>query len=98
MPTDIEKRFASRGVTVGSVFIMQPETAIEFVEQCRSSEVCICGVEGFLRFGDRIQPQQEHSLDFEAAQSGACHDLTIAFLRAREGSTLWFEVVSDEPQ
>jgi len=96
MTTKTERKFLDEGVQVGSVFIMKPSVAIRFVEHCQASGGAVYGVEGFLRIGDRIQPQQEHSCDYESSSDDG-HSLTIGFLKDRLETNLWFEVVTDEP-
>jgi hypothetical protein len=96
MPTKTELEFSDEGVQVGSVFIMNPSVAIRFVEHCQESGITVFGVEGFLRFGDQIQPQQEHSCDYESPSDDG-HSLTIGFLKDRLETNVWFEVVTDEP-
>ncbi len=96
MTTASERKFADRGIKVGSVFLMQPDVAIEFVEFCKQAEISVCGVEGFLRIGEGIQPQQSESCDYDPSSEDA-HSLTTSFLRERLGSEFWFEVVTDEP-
>jgi hypothetical protein len=96
MTTDAERRFANNGVQVGSVFIMKPDSAIDFVKLCKQDGIAVYGVEGFLRIDDGIQPQQEHSCDYDSP-SDEGHSLTISFLEGRLETDLWFEVVTDEP-
>jgi hypothetical protein len=95
MPTATEQRFSNEGAQIGSVFVMKPDSAISFVQYCKQSEVEVYGVEGFLRVGDGIQPQQEHSCDYDSPSEDG-HSLTISFLKERLESELWFEVVTDE--
>ncbi len=96
MSTATERKFANKGVDVGSIFIMKPSIAIEFVEHCQMTGIKVFGVEGFLRIGKTIQPQQLDSCDYNSPSDDG-HSLTISFLRERLESDLWFEVVTDEP-
>jgi len=94
--TATEKKFMNKGVDVGSIFIMKPEIAVEFVEHCQMTGIKVYGVEGFLRIGEAIQPQQLDSCDYNSPSDDG-HSLTISFLQERMGSELWFEVATDEP-
>jgi len=96
MTTQTERKFMDKGIEIGSVFVMKPSDAIGFVEHCQESGIAVYGVEGFLRVGEGIQPQQDHSCDYESPSDDG-HSLTITFLKAREKTDLWFEVVTDEP-
>ena len=82
------------GVWVGSVAIRRPQDGLQFIARCRSHGVTVCGAEGFLRAGGAIQPQQDHSCDFEEGDGTA---QTEAFLKERLNTDLWFEVVTDDP-
>ena len=95
MATSTERLFLDKGRQVGSVFVLPPDAAIEMIHHCMSNGIDVFGVEGFLIFGDRIQPQQEHSCDFDENISRR-HELVIDFLRQRLGTNLWFEVVTNE--
>ena len=63
--TYIEKSFEKRALIKGGVFLLRPDDAIQFVKACKQQGIAILGIEGFKIFGQRIQPFQEHSLDFE---------------------------------
>ncbi len=97
MVTTTELKFAGKGARIGSVFVMEPATAIEFVKECAKLDINILGVEGFMRFERGIQPQQEHSCDY-GSELADSHHRAIEFLSARRDSGLWFEVVTDEIQ
>jgi len=75
---------------------MQSDVAIDFVNHCKETGINVYGVEGFLRVGEGIQPQQQDSCDYDSP-SDDVHSLTISFVRKRLNSELWFEVVTDEP-
>ncbi len=96
MTTESERKFASDGIQIGSVFIMKPVVAIDFIQHCQQAGIAVYGVEGFLRIGGGIQPQQEHSCDYDSPSENG-HSLTISFLKDRLQTELWFEVVTDEP-
>ena len=96
MPTASEQKFVNSGMQFGSVFVMKPAVAIDFVNHCKQSGIAVYGAEGFLRVGDGIQPQQQHSCDYDSPSEDG-HSLTISFSKERLESELWFEVVTDEP-
>ena len=77
------------------MFVVPAEAAIRMVEHCRDDGIDVFGVEGFRLIGDRIQPQQEHSCDFDENEPMK-HELTTRFLRGRLDTDLWFEVVTDD--
>lgn len=91
--TSIEKQFQDVAVVKGGVFLLRVNDAIRFVKQCGIEGVPIAGIEGFRMIRDKIQPLQEHSVDFEEARSKT-HELLEKFLRERIHEDLWFEVVS----
>ena len=95
MASSIEKIFFSRGRQIGSVFLLPPDVAIELTRHFISNGIDVYGTEGFLIFGDRIQPQQEHSCDFDESVSRR-HELVIDFLTQRLGTDLWFEIITNE--
>jgi hypothetical protein len=93
--TNTERLFLDRGRQIGSVFVLPPDAAIEMTHYCISKDIDVFGAEGFLISGDRIQPQQEHSCDFDESVSRR-HELLINFLTQRLGTNLWFEIVTNE--
>ena len=95
MTTRTEKLFLNRGRQIGSVFVLPPDTAIQMTQYCLLSGIDVLGVEGFRIIGDRIQPQQEHSCDFDEDVPQR-HEQTVQFLTQRLGTDLWFEVVTNE--
>lgn len=96
MTTATELKFANKGIQIGSIFLMQPNVAIDFINHCKKIGINVYGVEGFLRIGEGIQPQQMDSCDYNLPSEDA-YSLTISFMRKRLDSELWFEVVTDEP-
>ena len=93
--THIEKRFEKRALIRGGVFLLSPGDAIQFVKDCKEQGIAVLGIEGFKIFGQKIQPFQEHSLDFEDVVEDS-HDITIKFLEERKDTGLWFEIVSED--
>lgn len=95
MATETEKRFLQGGRQVGSVFVLPAREAIAMTQYCQSNGIDVFGAEGFRMLGDRIQPQQEHSCDFEEDVPRRHHRL-VEFLSERLDTDLWFEVVTGE--
>jgi hypothetical protein len=95
MATKTEKLFLMSGRQIGSVFVLPPEAAIQMIQYCLSNGIDVLGIEGFRVIEDRIQPQQEHSCDFDEDVSQRNEQLT-QFLTRRLETDLWFEVVTNE--
>ncbi|KAA3609492.1 MAG: hypothetical protein DWQ01_09165 [Planctomycetota bacterium] len=93
--TKLEEQFKTIAVIRGGVFLLRPKDAIRFVEACRDAGVGIGGLEGFKVEGDRIQPLQEHSVDY-CGSDRKNHEASLTFLSSREGKDIWFEVVADD--
>jgi len=94
--TPLEDIFKDVAMIKGSVFLLKPADALSFVESCRKQGVNVSGVEGFRIIGEKIQPVQEHSTDLGNGFNGNPYESTIAFLSKREGTDLWFEVVTTD--
>jgi hypothetical protein len=92
--TTLEEAFRDIAFLCGGVFLLRPADALRFVEEHRVAAIPILGIEGFrvLEKG-RIQPQQEHTADFEF-EGANTHQEAKRFLEKRLNSGLWFEVVS----
>ena len=93
--TKIEQMFAEVAKVRGGVFLLRTDDAIRFVQQCRIEAVPVAGIEGFRMHGEKIQPIQEHSIDFEDKLDGT-HDMSERFLSERASENLWFEVVTTD--
>lgn len=93
--TKLEEQFKHVAVIRGGIFLLHTEDAIRFVEACRDTGTRISGLEGFKVEGDRIQPLQDHSVDY-CGSDHKNHETSLAFLRLREGKDIWFEVVTDD--
>jgi hypothetical protein len=92
---DIESIFAKRGKILGGMLLLQPNAALDFLEECNRAEFKVVGVEGFKINGNKIQPFQEHSNDI--ADTNYTPEEFFAetkrFLFVRNALDLWFEVV-----
>jgi len=93
--TKIERRFQDVALIRGAVFLLRPADAVRFVEECRQAGVRISGIEGFLVAGQRIQPLQDHSVDYCQSDAGN-HADSATFLTSRQSDDVWFEVVTDD--
>ena len=93
--TRLEEQFKRVASIQGGVFLLRAKDAIRFVEACRDVGIRISGLEGFRIDGDRIQPLQEHSVDYGGSERQD-HETSLLFLGSREDSGVWFEVVTDD--
>jgi len=93
--TKLEEQFKHVAVIRGGVFLLRLKDAIRFVKACRDAGIRITGLEGFRVEGDRIQPLQEHSVDY-GSSGRKNHEASHAFLSSREDKDIWFEVVTDD--
>ncbi len=93
--TELEKRFEPVALIRGSVFLLSAADALRFVEECERKGVDILGVEGFKVFGQKIQPQQEHSFDLDGKRERN-HAIAKEFIQRRINSDIWFEVITDD--
>ena len=93
--TELEERFRNVALIRGGVFLLSTADALRFVNACQRAGVRISGIEGFRVDGERIQPLQEHSVDYHQSQEGN-HEDGAAFLISRHGEELWFEVVTED--
>lgn len=92
--TEMEEAFSDVAFIRGGVFLLRASDALNFVEANRLASIPILGIEGFRVFeSGKIQPQQEHTADFEMDGANT-HDEATRFLEERLHSDLWFEVVS----
>lgn len=92
--TRLEEVFKDLALVCGGVFLLRAADALRFVEAHRVAGIPILGIEGFrVLEKERIQPQQEHTADFETRRANT-HEQAERFLEERLNSGLWFEVVS----
>ena len=94
--TRLEEAFRDLALICGGVFLLRAVDALRFVEAHRVAGIPILGIEGFrVLEKERIQPQQEHTADFES-EGASTHEQAERFLEERLNSGLWFEVVSGD--
>jgi hypothetical protein len=93
--TQLEKLFEDLALIRGGVFLLRPADAMRFVKTCKERGIAVLGVEGFKVFGEKIQPFQEHSIEFADMTKGS-HEATLQFLQERKDTGLWFEVVTGD--
>ena len=97
--SNVKNRYKNRAKEVGSVFLLKPSDALNFIEECVASGLKLEGVEGFsITEEGAYQPHQEHSNDISDA---ACNqrefvEETKKFICERIGTGIWFEVVFSE--
>lgn len=98
--TSVEQQFLGKAKCIGGVFLLAPPDALEFIEANRKVGVPISGIEGFfIHDEDRIQPSQDHTVDFSIDIENS-HDLASQFIDERRqlenplGKELYFEVMT----
>ena len=96
---ELELEFAKRGMRRGGIFVLSPQDALDFVFRCRQEGLRIAGIDGFRITSKTTQPFTEHSVDFSIGSNflGSMNtwDEAEAFLRARLGLDLFFEIVTE---
>ena len=75
--------------------MLRPVDAMQFVNTCKEQGIAVLGIEGFQIFGEKIQPFQEHSIDFEGVIEHS-QEATVKFLAERKDTGLWFEIVTED--
>ena len=93
--TEIEKQFEPVAMIRGGVFLLSATDALRFIDQAERNCVAVEGIEGFKVFGEKIQPNQEHSLDLQGEREQN-HEVAKKFIQERVNSGLWFEVVTSD--
>lgn len=95
----IRDKYQNKAKISGSLFLLMATDAIRFINDCISAGYHLCGLEGFLITSDgAYQPQQEHSNDIAdtTLEHDAFVEATRRFLKSREDTEIWFEVVFSE--
>jgi hypothetical protein len=97
--SEIHLKYANKAKREGSLFLLDANDAIRFIEDCASEGLKLLGVEGFkITKEGAFQPHQEHSNDIvDSKRSDFVHE-TKEFIREREGMGIWFEVVCSEDE
>lgn len=100
MLSKIKSRYRDKAREAGSLFLLESDDAIRFIEECLSSGLHLEGIEGFrITEGGAYQPCQEHSNDIAETNlnDNAFVQETKKFILERKGIGIWFEVVFSEP-
>ena len=93
----VEAQFAHKAVIFGSVFLLRPADAREFVRECERRGLPIAGIEGFHLSDDvKIRPDQDLSTDL-GSFSGDTWRRTLEDLSGPFDCDVLFEVVVEEP-
>nr|WP_295876244.1 hypothetical protein [uncultured Chitinophaga sp.] len=87
-----EEIFIEKAVERGGIFLYSRGIALEFVKTCRSENIQLLGIDGFLLDGNRIQPSMADSIDFSSLFfEGDIYQKAISFLVVRPDS-MFFEI------
>ena len=90
--TEAEEKFLEHASTVGGIYLLPNQIAIEYVKYCQKTGVKILGIDSFYIKGGKVQPIQDGA-DFEDNESQ--YQKAIEFIEARENTGKWFEIVPD---
>lgn len=94
--TDIEQEFRAKGEQRGGVLLLNPADAIDMVRRCREENVRILGLDAFILKEKTVQPVMAESIDYgDQVEIDDRWSHAEAFLNARDGKGLHFEVVAD---
>ncbi|MGF1577938.1 MAG: hypothetical protein ACFCD0_01095 [Gemmataceae bacterium] len=94
--TPLEEQFVTVASIHNGVYLLAANDALRYVEECHRAGVDIFGVEGFKKFGEKIQPLQEYSLVLDDSLNN--YAVVEKFLHQYLHSDLWFEIVTSEWQ
>ena len=86
--------FQDKFIRRGGVTLLSKSDALLFIKECAKEKIEILGIDGFLLFGDKIQPSLENSIDFTAsnAKQGNIYEQALNFIEPIDNK-YYFEVV-----
>jgi hypothetical protein len=93
MPDMIKENFQRKAVIHSNIWMYFIATAIEVVEECKNAQLKISNLEAFKLFGKGIQPDQEHSIDFDLKNGN--WDEAIEFLSDEKNADYLYEIWYD---
>ena len=82
--------FSKRAIHRASVDLYKFNDAIMLVELCKEHKVPILGIDAFMIYGDKIQPNLEHSIDL--SYENDYYHLALQFLNNRKNTDFVYEV------
>ena len=86
----IKQKYKKRAVRYSKIWMYFVNTAIEVINDCREHQIKIYALEAFRVFGQGIQPDMEHSVDF--VNNDGNWDEAIAFLSTEENAAYLYEI------
>lgn len=99
MLDELENKYKHKAKIYGSVFLLKPMDAIEFISDGVNEGRFLSGVEGFsITESGACQPHQEHSNDISDTELEHTEfvEETKKFILSREHLGIWFEIVFDD--
>ena len=83
----IERQYQERAVRRGDPSLFNPETALQFIDECAERGIQVFGFDGFLiATEDKLQPLMEDMLDFDLRK---LDDLTYVEKLEMSRSSKW---------
>ncbi|VAW42614.1 hypothetical protein MNBD_GAMMA01-1389 [hydrothermal vent metagenome] len=98
--SDIKKKYWGKAEDPEHLFLLKPDDAISFIDDCASEGFILFGVDGFRVWeSGAVQPCQEHSNATECSNMSQEMFIleTIEFIKSKKPLNLWFEVLFDVP-
>ena len=97
------QEFNKEFIVRGSMILLDKNTAVEYIEYCFVQKYSVVCIDGFFLFSEnRIQPTQDHSIDFTRSPFD---NLTEAQIQAstmnffhNEPSDVFYEIVVEKEQ
>ena len=91
----LEQEFAARKVPYGgSLLLLGPNDARELIERAREERIAILGIDGMFVTASATMSPLEHIANYSSVARGkGCWDDAQAFIAARNGTGMVFEVV-----
>ncbi|MGH9352380.1 MAG: hypothetical protein ACRD2G_09495, partial [Terriglobia bacterium] len=98
----IKDEFHGSGTIRGGLLLLRPNDALRLVQRCCEQDIKVLGVDGFILTACTTQPSMEQSIDLSDLEGIRnpvnCWERAEVFLKERETTDLFFEVVLDERQ
>ena len=94
---ELEKRFANVALTYPGMTLYDKESALRLINACERKNVAIFGIDGFSILKEGVQPNLDHSADFEIMKipRNSTYSFARKFLSERP-EEMYFEIVCDE--